>query len=117
MNNQKNALLSVESSQGNQSKIQSKGNGNFRLKPNTKRYNIVSLFCQGKKLSCLDHYWTGDTCLHSTVSGLSKRFNLAIPRTTTKLPNRQGKLVSGIAEYYFSDDDIAKMKPLLSGGK
>lgn len=115
MSNQKNSPETGEVCRAKPQRINNNGNSDYKLKPNTKTYNIVNLFCQGKKLSCLDHYWHFDTCLHSTVSGLSKRFNLTIPRTTTRLPNRQGRLVS-VALYWFNNDDIAKMKSLISGG-
>jgi len=79
----------------------------------SKTKEIVKLFVSGRRLSCLDHYWTGDTCLHSTVSTLSKQHGLLIPREWMKKPNRKGVLTRA-KDYWFSDEDIAKMLPLVS---
>lgn len=112
----KNALRTLDSGQGvDTQKKEISINGNFKpkiIKRDTKQYRIISLFCDGRLLSCLDSYWTGDTCLHSTVDKISKRFNLEIPRERGKLSNRRGELVS-VVLYRFSETDIAKMKPLL----
>lgn len=91
------------------------GKANFKLRQGTKQHNVISEFLKGKKLSCLDHYWLGDTCLHSTVSALHKKYGLIIPRKWDKLPNRKGKLTR-VKVYWFSDSDIAKIKPLIKGG-
>jgi hypothetical protein len=114
--NMKNTLETVGGGKGIkcESKITKNDNHahNFKPKKGTKLHNVISEFLKGKKLSCLDHYWLGDTCLHSTVPKLMKRYGLTIPRERKPLPNRQGKSVS-VSEYYFSDSDIAKMKPLM----
>jgi len=77
-----------------------------------KSKEIVKLLAGGRRLSCLDHVWTGDTCLHSTVSSLSKRHGVTIPREWVRLPNRAGVLTR-VKEYWFSAEDIAKMLPLI----
>ena len=115
MSNHKKSPETLSGNRANQKSKSNKGKHNFKLNPNTKKHNIVSEFCLGKKLSCLDHSRIGETCLHSTVSGLVKHHHLTIPRKWEKLPNRRGNLVS-VKQYWFSDDDVAKMKPLLSEG-
>jgi len=77
-----------------------------------KTKEIVKLFVSGRRLSCLDHYWTGDTCLHSTVSSLSKRYGLSIPREWMKKPNRAG-VKTRVKDFWFSAEDKAKMLPLI----
>jgi len=78
-----------------------------------KSKEIVKLFASGRRLSCLDHHWTGDTCLHSTVSYLSRRYGLSIPREWAMLPNRAGVLTR-VKQYWFSAKDIEKMLPLIA---
>jgi hypothetical protein len=94
------------------STIESTGKKHITLREG-KTKAIVKLFASGRRLSCLDHYWTGDTCLHSTVSSLSKRYGLSIPRVWAMLPNRVGVLTR-VKQYWFSSEDIARMLPLVS---
>jgi hypothetical protein len=115
---QKNTPKTLASGRG--IKCESKNNKesnhaqNFNPKQLTKQQKVISEFLKNKKLSCLDHYWLGDTCLHSTVSTLSKRYGLEIPRKRQKLPNRQGKKVS-IVLYWFSETDKQKATKILGG--
>lgn len=78
-----------------------------------KTKEIVKPLACGRRLSCLDHYWTGDTCLHSTVSSLSKQYGLSIPREWMKKPNRVGVLTR-VKDFWFSAEDRAKMLPLIA---
>jgi len=77
-----------------------------------KTKEIVKLFASGRRLSCLDHHWTGDSCLHSTVSYLSRRYGLSIPRKWARLPNRSGVLTH-VKLYWFSVEDVTKMLLLI----
>jgi len=79
----------------------------------SKTKEMVKLFVSGRRLSCLDHFWTGDTCLHSTVSYLSKLYGLNIPREWVMLPNRMG-VSTRVKQYWFSSEDIEKMLPLVT---
>lgn len=87
-------------------------NNNKALKKGTKQHHISLLLANGHRLSCLDQKKTGDTCLHSTISSLTKYFDLEIPRIRKKLPNSRNKLVS-VTQYYFNDRDKVIMAGLL----
>lgn len=85
---------------------------NHSLRKGTKKHRVVELFCQGEKLSCLNQNITGDTCLHSTVSSLTKAYKLEIPRERISLPNARNHDVL-VTRYWFSIQDIINMKGLL----
>ena len=78
----------------------------------TKEFNIIQYMRLGNSLHRFQAEALGDHCLPSTISTISRKYGLEIPRKMIKVNNRFGTLTDVMC-YWFSESDIAKINKLL----
>jgi hypothetical protein len=103
LNRIKNASFTLVGRRGNDRNIQKHF---VPLNKDTKNRLIAETLIKNgtKGLHCLEAIHIGDTCLHSTISALSKRYYLEIPRKKIKVSNKRGKLIT-VTQYWLSESD------------
>jgi len=82
------------------------------LNTGTKEFNIILYMKAGNSLNRFEAEALGDHCLPSTISTISRKYSLEIPRKMVKVPNQFGTLTDVMC-YWFSESDIAKVQSLI----
>ena len=89
-------------------------NDDRELKPGTKKFHVVNLLAEGRRLHCLMREITRDSCLHSTVAGLERDFGLRVEREWKTVPGWSGH-ETRVKIYWLPLAERSKALALLGG--
>jgi hypothetical protein len=90
-----------------QSGLKQSANIEHSTKPPTKKETVLSHFLQGSMNSIDANNLYGDSCLHTSVSGLVRDHGIRFIRTREKVKNRAGSF-SLFTRYRLHPDDVVK---------
>jgi len=80
-------------------------------KQGSKEFNIIQYLLSGKSLHRFKAETIGDHCLPSTISSISSKYNLEIPRKMIQVHNRFGS-TTNVMCYWVSENDKIKINSL-----
>jgi len=82
------------------------------LRTGSKEFTIIQHLLLGDSLHRFEAEALGDHCLPSTISTISRKYGLEIPRKLVEVSTRFSSDTT-VMRYWFSESDIAKMRKLL----
>lgn len=82
------------------------------LRTGPKEFTIIQHLLLGDSLHRFEAEALGDHCLPSTISTISRKYGLEIPRKLVEVSTRFSSNTT-VMRYWFSESDIAKMRKLL----
>jgi hypothetical protein len=77
----------------------------------SKEFTIIEYLHSGRSLHRFQAETLGDHCLPTTISTISRKYALEIPRETIQIRNRFGTLTH-VMRYWFSEEDKIKINSL-----
>jgi hypothetical protein len=81
------------------------------LRTGSKEFTIIQYLLMGNSLHRFEAEALGDHCLHSTISTISRKYAIEIPRELVQVSTRFNGTTS-VMRYWFSEEDKIKINSL-----